>query len=280
MVEARLWYRIDHERIAGWDRRIPAFELPLPGDVSAASALVVAAQIVQGSRVTLRGIGTNPTRSGLLEIARDMGGGLAVEPQGEHGGEPLAAIHAWSAPLRAVAVGGETTARGIDDLPAACALAARASGTTRIVNAEEWSDGMAAMATVLRAFGVACEEGPGALSIDGREGPLEGAEVDTAGDARIAMAAAVLALAGRSPTRVRDAACIADLFPKFVATLRALGFLIVFHVAIASSGVTGLGDLIILPPHLRLGATTFPPSGHHSARARQLLWRPGYLMAL
>ncbi len=209
--------------LADWDRRIPAFELSIPGDVSAASALVAAAQIVEGSRVTLRGVGTNPTRSGLLEIARDMGAGLAVEPQGEHGGEPVAVVHAWSAPLRAAAVGGETIARGIDDLPAACALAARASGTTRIVNGEDWSDGMAAMVKVLRAFGVACEEGPGELSIEGHDGPLEGAEVESAGDARVAMAAAVLALAGRSPTRVRDAACIASLFPKFVATLRALG---------------------------------------------------------
>ena len=102
--------------LAGWDRRLPAFELALPGDVSAAALLIVAAQLVAGSRVTLRGVGTNPTRTGLLEIARDMGAGLAVEPQGERSGEPVALLHAWSAPLRAVAIGGETTARAIDEL--------------------------------------------------------------------------------------------------------------------------------------------------------------------
>ncbi len=209
--------------LADWDRRIPAFDLAIPGDLSAAAVLIVAAQVVEGSRVTLRGVGTNPTRSGLLEIARDMGGGLAVEPQGEHGGEPVAAIHAWSAPLRAVNVGGETIARGIDDLPAACALATRAAGTTHIANAEDWGHGIAAMARVLRAFGVACEERTDGLAVDGREGPLDGADIESAGDARMAMTAAVLALAGRAPTRVRNAACIGDVFPKFVATLRALG---------------------------------------------------------
>jgi 3-phosphoshikimate 1-carboxyvinyltransferase len=208
--------------LTGWDRRMPAFELSIPGDLSAAAWLIVAAQIVGGSRVTLRGVGTNPTRSGVLEIARDMGAGLAVEPQGERGGEPVALLHAWSAPLRAVTAGGETIVRAIDDLPAACALAARATGTTRIANAEEWG-GAPAMAGVLRAFGVACEERPDGLAIEGRDRPLDGAEIDSGGAAGVAMIAAVLALAGSSPTRVRDAGCIASAFPRFVGTLRALG---------------------------------------------------------
>jgi 3-phosphoshikimate 1-carboxyvinyltransferase len=208
--------------LADWDRRLPAFELTIPGDLSAAGPLLAAAQIVPGSRVTLRGVGCNPTRTGLLETARDMGAGLAVEPQGERSGEPVALLHAWSAPLRSIAIGGETVARAIDDLPAACVLAARANGTTRVASGEEW-DGAAIMAGVLRAFGVACEERPDGLAIEGRQGPLESAEVDAAGLPGVAMAATVLALAGRAPTRVRDAGCIARAFPKFVATLRALG---------------------------------------------------------
>jgi 3-phosphoshikimate 1-carboxyvinyltransferase len=208
--------------LGDWDRRLAAFELTLPGDLSAAAPLLAAAQIVPGSRVTIRGVGTNPTRTGLLEIARDMGAGLAVEPQGERNGEPVALVHAWSAPLQSVVVGGETIARSIDDLPVACALAARAAGTTRVASAAEWDDA-AIMAGVLRAFGVACDERPDGLAIEGRREPLEGAEVDTGGVPGIAMAATVLALAGRAPTRVRDAGCIARAFPKFVATLRALG---------------------------------------------------------
>ena len=211
----------------GWDRRMPAFDVTIPGDVSAAAFLLVAAQIVEGSRVTTRGVGINPTRTGLLEIARDMGAGLAIEPQGERGGEPVAELHAWYAPLRAISIGGETVPRAIDEIPIACALAARAKGTTRIRDAEELrhkeSDRIATMATVLRAFGVECSEQPDGLDVEGSDGPLDAADIDSRGDHRIAMTAAVLALAARSPTRVRDAACIATSYPKFVATLRALG---------------------------------------------------------
>jgi 3-phosphoshikimate 1-carboxyvinyltransferase len=210
-----------------WDRKMPAFDIAIPGDLSAAAFLLVAAQLVEGSRVTARGVGVNPTRTGLLEIARDMGAGLAIEPQGERSGEPVAALHAWSAPLQGLAVGGETVPRAIDEIPIACALAARARGTTRIRDAEELrhkeSDRIATMAGVLRAFGVDCVETPDGLDVEGCATPLEPAEVDSRGDHRIAMTAAVLALVARGPCRVRDAACIATSYPKFVATLRGLG---------------------------------------------------------
>jgi 3-phosphoshikimate 1-carboxyvinyltransferase len=212
---------------AGWDRRMPGFDITIPGDISAAAFLVVAAQVVNGSRVTARDVGTNPTRTGLLEIARDMGAGLAVESQGERRGEPVAELHAWGTPLRAISIGGETVPRAIDEIPIACALAARAAGTTKIRDAEELrhkeSDRLATMAGVLRAFGVGCEEHPDGLDIEGREGPLDAADVDSKGDHRIAMTSAVLGLVARGPTRIRDAACIATSYPKFVATLRALG---------------------------------------------------------
>ena len=212
---------------AGWDGRLPALSLTIPGDVSAAAFVLVAAQLVVGSRVTARDVGVNPTRTGLLEIARDMGAGLLIEPQGERGGEPVAELHASFAPLRGIRVGGETVPRAIDEIPIACALAARAAGTTRIRDAQELrhkeSDRIATMAGVLRAFGVTCEELPDGLDIEGRPDPLNAAEVQSKGDHRIAMTAAVLALVARGPCRIRDAACIATSYPKFVATLRALG---------------------------------------------------------
>ena len=210
-----------------WDRRMHGLDVTIPGDLSAAAFLLVAAQLVPGSRVTTRGVGINPTRTGLLEIARDMGAGLTMDGQDERGGEPVAEVHAWSATLRAATVGGETVARAIDEIPIACALAARAHGTTRIRDAQELrhkeSDRIASMARVLRAFGVTCEELPDGLDVVGRQEPLEAADVESRGDHRIAMTASVLALAGKAPTRVRDAGCIATSYPKFVATLRALG---------------------------------------------------------
>jgi 3-phosphoshikimate 1-carboxyvinyltransferase len=212
---------------AGWSGVMPALDIDIPGDLSAAAFLLVAAQLVPESRVAVRAVGINPTRTGMLEMARDMGAGVAIEPAGERAGEPLATLHAWYAPLRAARLGGEVVARAIDEIPIVCALAARATGTTTLTDAEELrvkeSDRLAVMAKVLRAFGVACEERTDGLVIEGREGPLEGAEVDSRGDHRIAMTAAVLALAARAPSVVHDVDCIATSFPKFVATLRGLG---------------------------------------------------------
>jgi 3-phosphoshikimate 1-carboxyvinyltransferase len=212
---------------AGWSGVMPAFEIDIPGDASAAAFLVVAANVTPGSRVTVRGVGTNPTRTGLFEIARYMGGGIEIVPQGEQAGEPIAEVTASHAGLRGTLIGGELVPRAIDEIPIACALAARASGKTTIRDAEELrvkeSDRIATMAKVLRAFGVACEELPDGLEIEGREGPLEPAEIDSRGDHRIAMTAAVLALSGRGPSRITDCDCIATSFPRFVGTLRALG---------------------------------------------------------
>jgi 3-phosphoshikimate 1-carboxyvinyltransferase len=214
---------------AGWSGELAALDAEIPGDISAAAFLLVAAQLVEGSRVTARGVGVNPTRTGILEIARDMGAGLGVESGGERSGEPIGEVHAWSAPLRGVAIGGEVVPRAIDEIPIVCALAARASGRTTISDAAELrvkeSDRIATMARVLRAFGVTCEERPDGLVIEGTDAPLTPADVESKGDHRIAMTACVLGLvaSGAEPTRVRDVDCIATSFPKFVGTLRALG---------------------------------------------------------
>jgi 3-phosphoshikimate 1-carboxyvinyltransferase len=214
---------------AGWNGELTPLDLEIPGDLSAAAFLLVAAQIVAGSRVTTRSVGVNPTRTGLLEIVRDLGGGIAIESGGERAGEPIADLHAWTGTLRAGAIGGEIVPRAIDEIPIACALAARASGRTTISDAEELrvkeSDRIATMAGVLRAFGLACEERPDGLVIDGTEKPLAPADVQSKGDHRIAMTACVLGLVadGSAPTRVRDVDCVATSFPKFVGTLRALG---------------------------------------------------------
>lgn len=210
-----------------WNGQMPAFDLELPGDPSAAAFLVTAAQLVDKSKVVVRDVGTNPTRTGFFEIARDMGAGIATEPHGERGGEPIADVHAWSAPLRSTRIGGELIPRAVDEIPIACALAARANGTTMIMDASELrvkeSDRLATMALVLRAFGVSCEERPDGLVITGKEGAFTPARIDSRGDHRIAMTAAVMALAASGPSRILDVDCITTSFPKFIGTLRALG---------------------------------------------------------
>jgi 3-phosphoshikimate 1-carboxyvinyltransferase len=212
---------------SGWNGEMPPFDIEIPGDISAAAFLMVAAQVIPGSRVTMRNVGTNPTRTGILEIVRDMGGGLSVESLGERAGEPLAEIHAFASSLRAGKIGGEVVARAIDEIPVSCVLAARADGTTVIRDAEELrvkeSDRIATMVGVLRSFGLRAEELPDGMEIEGKQGPLTPATVDSHGDHRIAMTGTVLGLLGSEPSLIRDADCITTSFPKFVATLRGLG---------------------------------------------------------
>jgi 3-phosphoshikimate 1-carboxyvinyltransferase len=157
-----------------------------------------------------------------------MRAGIHVEAKGDVGGEPVAEVHLHQTPtLVAGLVGGETVTRAIDEVPIVCALAARASGTTRIRDAGELrvkeSDRLATMAQVLAAFGVQCTELPDGLDIEGTDAPLRAAEVHSHGDHRIAMTAAVMGLVADGPTRINDAECITTSFPKFVGTLRALG---------------------------------------------------------
>jgi 3-phosphoshikimate 1-carboxyvinyltransferase len=213
---------------AAWSGSIEPFCVSVPGDLSAAAFLIAAAQIVPESRVDVRRVGLNPTRVGVLEVLRDMGGAVETEMKGEELGEPIGELRAASSELRAGRIGGELIARAIDEVPILCALAARARGTTVISDAAELrvkeSDRLRAMASALGAFGVACEETPDGLRIEGRpDRPLEAATVASLGDHRIAMSAAVLGLVASGPTRVTDVACIATSFPRFVGTLRALG---------------------------------------------------------
>lgn len=213
---------------SGWSGDIDPFDVTVPGDLSAAAFLLAVAHVVPGSRVDVRHAGLNPTRTGVLDVLRDMGGAFEVEARGESLGEPVGLVRASWAPLSAARIGGELVARSIDELPIMMGLAARARGTTVITDAAELrvkeTDRIAAMADVLRAFGVTCEEQPDGIVIEGRpDGPLEAATVDSRGDHRIAMTAAVLGLAAGGKVRVRDAACIRTSFPRFVGTLRALG---------------------------------------------------------
>lgn len=212
---------------SGWDGSLASFDIEIPGDLSAAAFVLVAANLVSGSRVTARGVGINPTRTGLLEIARDMGAGLSVEPSADSAGEPIGDIHAWSEPLSAARVGGEVVGRAIDEIPILTALAARAEGTTRITDAAELrvkeSDRIAAMVRALRAFGVVCEEHEDGVDVTGTTTPLTPVDLSSDGDHRIAMTCTILALLGSGKSRVRDVDCIATSFPRFVGTLRALG---------------------------------------------------------
>lgn len=209
-------------------RALSPFELELPGDLSAAAFPLVAAALVPDSQVGVRHTGLNPTRTGIIDILKLLGATVRVEPHDSALGEPVGTVMVAAQGLIAQPIGGELATRAIDEIPIACALAARARGQTEIGDVAELrvkeSDRIGKMVSLLRAFGIDVEERPDGLLIDGNpDRPLRAATVSSSGDHRIAMTAAVLALVANGETVVRDVDCIATSFPRFVGTLRALG---------------------------------------------------------
>ncbi|MFO0601939.1 MAG: 3-phosphoshikimate 1-carboxyvinyltransferase [Polyangiales bacterium] len=214
---------------AGWDGSLAPLDLDVPGDPSSAAFFAVAAHLVPGSRVQMRGVCTNPTRTGFFEVLRDQGGGVAVVPKGERGGEPVGDLHVGVAGTgelrRGARVGGELAVRSIDEIPALVAAAAASPGESRFDDVGELrvkeSDRIAALVAMVRAFGLDADATTDGLRVRG--GKPRGAVVRSEGDHRIAMAGAVLALAAEGETVVDDVACVDTSFPGFADILRGLG---------------------------------------------------------
>jgi len=198
----------------------------LPGDVSSAAFLVVAGLLVPGSDLWLREVGLNPTRTGLPDALQRMGAHLTIHPTGHRLGEPLGDIHVRYTPrLQGITIQGDLVVRMIDEFPAFAVAAACAQGVTTVHGAAELrhkeSDRIAALAAELRRLGVRVEEHPDGFTIHGSG--IQGGEVTAHGDHRLAMALAVAGLAARDEVRVHQAHMVAESFPAFAATLRALG---------------------------------------------------------
>jgi 3-phosphoshikimate 1-carboxyvinyltransferase len=197
----------------------------VPGDLSSAAFLIVAATLVPGSEVTLTGVGVNPTRTGILEVLAAMGARIERTNELALGEEPSADLVVRHAPLRGVEVAPELVPRTIDEFPALFAAAARAEGVTRVRGAAELrvkeSDRIAAMARELSKVGVRVEELKDGLAVHG-PAQIRGAACAAHGDHRLAMAMAVLGLVGEGETSV-ESAPIATSFPGFADSLRALG---------------------------------------------------------
>lgn len=203
----------------------------VPGDLSAAAFFIVGASIVPDSEVTVLSVGMNPTRTGLLEILRNMGAQIDVLNPREEAGEPVADLHVRSKPLRGVRIGPDQIPQTIDEFPILCVAAAVAEGDTVITGAEELrvkeSDRIATMATELRAMGARIEERPDGMVIQGlggkgANGTLTGATCASHGDHRVAMSVAIGALTAAHPTQIQDTDCIETSFPKFDHTLGEL----------------------------------------------------------
>jgi len=197
-------------------------DFAVPGDISSAAFWLVAAAARPGSRVLVKNVGLNPTRSGILGVLVRMGARVreVVELVGE--GEPSGAIEVRGSELHGTTISGAEIANVIDEIPIIAVAAALASGETVIRDAKELrvkeTDRIAAIAANLRAMGVEVEEAPDGMTIRGGA-PLQGATLPSFGDHRIAMAFAVAGLFARKTTTITDAGCVDTSYPGFEKTL-------------------------------------------------------------
>ncbi|MDQ3032630.1 MAG: 3-phosphoshikimate 1-carboxyvinyltransferase [Myxococcota bacterium] len=208
----------------GWQ----GFDWAVPGDLSGAAFVIAAGLLVPGSEIALENVGTNPTRTGILDALRAMRAPIAIMPRGDAAGmEPIAEIEVRHAPFSAARVSGELLTRMIDEVPILSAICARARGASEIRDAEELrvkeSDRLALTAAMLRDVGIDCVELRDGMTIHGTDAALRPARITSHGDHRIAMTGAVLGLIADGETIVDDVACVDTSFPGFAALLRSLG---------------------------------------------------------
>ncbi len=206
---------------------LQAVELSVPGDISSAAFLLVAAALGDASALHLDGVGSNPLRTGLLDCLAEMGADLRQEVDGR-AGEPVASLEIAGGPLSGIDVPAERAPRMIDEYPILAVAAACARGTTRLAGVAELkvkeSDRLGALAHGLAACGVAVEAGEDRLIVHGAGGPPPGGGViDARHDHRIAMSFLVLGTVARAPVTVEGAETIETSFPGFAALMNRLG---------------------------------------------------------
>lgn len=196
----------------------------VPNDFSAAAFWIVAGVAHPDAEISLTGVGVNPTRTGLIDALRAMGGDISVGEERTVGGEPVADIVVRSSRLEGAAVHGDTVLRMIDEVPALAVAAACAAGVTEVRDAAELrvkeSDRIATTASQMRALGVRVEERDDGMVIEG--GAIGGGDVRSFGDHRLAMALAVAALCGRDEVRIDEAEAVSVSYPAFWDDLERL----------------------------------------------------------
>jgi 3-phosphoshikimate 1-carboxyvinyltransferase len=203
-------------------QKLLAREVRIPGDISSAAFFMVAAAIIPGSELLIRDVGVNPTRAGVLDILRRMGGAIELVNERIETGERVADLLVRGSRLNGVSIGPEMAARTIDEYPILAVAAALADGVTTITGVQELrykeSDRLAAMTEGLRRMGAGVEELEDGMIIDGGR-PLRAAEVKSYADHRVAMSLAIAGLASDGGVQIDDAECVDISFPGFFELL-------------------------------------------------------------
>lgn len=208
--------------ISGGEELAP-FDIEVPGDISSAAFFLVAALVCPGSKVEVKNVGINPTRTGIIDVLQSMGANITCTDVRDEGQEPVANIRVQCDRLGSIEIGGETIPRVIDELPILAVAATQAVGRTVVRNAGELrvkeTDRIGAIVQELSKMGATIEEREDGFIIEGPT-PLRGARCDSHGDHRIAMAMVVAGLVAEGKTMIDDADCVDVSFPGFIGTLK------------------------------------------------------------
>ena len=211
-------------------RRLASQRLSVPGDFSSAAFFIVAGLLGAAPEgLLIQNVGLNPTRTGLLDILRSMGGDIEVANARDSGAEPVADLKVRRSSLKGIRVPASLVPLAIDEFPVLFIAAACASGETVVTGAEELrvkeSDRIAAMSAGLASLGVTHEVLPDGMRIEGRaDGPaFSGGVIDSHGDHRIAMAFGIASLRAAQSITIQDIANVATSFPGFVGLARSVG---------------------------------------------------------
>ena len=211
-------------RIRG-GQRLRGIDVRIAGDISSAAFFICAAALFPGSQLTVTSLLMNPTRAGLLDLLMHAGLRIYVTELRSVYGEPVGTLQVEGERLKGATIAGAATAALIDEVPVLAAIAPYTEQGIEVRDAKELrvkeSDRIAAIATNLRAMGAAVEEREDGLKIPGGQS-LHGAEIESFGDHRIAMAFSVAALRARGQTLIRGSECVAISYPAFFSALESL----------------------------------------------------------
>lgn len=202
-----------------------AVDIAVPSDISSAAYFLVAGAIVPGSELTIKNVGVNPTRTGIIDVLRDMGADI-TESNFREEAEPVCDLTVRYSRLHGTEIGGAIIPRLIDELPVIAVAAAFAEGETVIRDAQELkvkeSNRIASMVAELSKAGVDVEETDDGMIVRGGEKP-HGASFETYKDHRIAMSLAILGLAAEGASRIDEPEVVAISYPDFFGTIEKLG---------------------------------------------------------
>lgn len=204
---------------------LTAKEITVPGDISSAAFFIILGSIMKDSKILIKNVGINPTRTGMLEVLESMGADISIINERNKDYEPTADLSIKGRNLKAITISGKIIPKVIDELPVIAVAATQANGTTVIKDAAELrvkeTDRIHAIATGLKKMGAKIEEKPDGLIIEGPT-KLKGNICESFDDHRIGMALAIAGVIAEKETTLLKSECIDISFPEFTSLLRRI----------------------------------------------------------